>query len=182
MAGLAKDLYTSPLFKAQRAYVDRLRRPWFILSAEHGLVAPDEWLSPYERYLPRPRPPTGLRREPSQLHASNSLPPLPGKVVELHAGSKYVDAIAGHLTAKGASLMTPLHGLSMGQRLYWYLPLNLQGMATSPTRDRNPRAPPRPHRSGKRSVTGVHAVLLALKAEIPLSARAGCAQSQQHAA
>ena len=26
--------------------------PWFILSAEHGLVAPDEWLAPYERYLP----------------------------------------------------------------------------------------------------------------------------------
>ena len=48
----AKDLYTSPLFLNQRAYAEASGRPWFILSAEHGLVEPDEWLAPYERYLP----------------------------------------------------------------------------------------------------------------------------------
>jgi hypothetical protein len=48
---LAKDLYTSPLFKKQRAYAERAGVPWFILSAEHALVKPDEWLAPYERFL-----------------------------------------------------------------------------------------------------------------------------------
>ena len=48
----AKDLYTSALFKKARAHAEATGREWFILSAEHGLVAPHEWLAPYERYLP----------------------------------------------------------------------------------------------------------------------------------
>ena len=51
----AKELYTSPLFRHARHYAEGLGAPWFILSAEHGLVAPDEWLAPYERYC-RTRP------------------------------------------------------------------------------------------------------------------------------
>jgi hypothetical protein len=35
----AKELYISPLFQKQRAYVEQTGLPWFILSAEHGLVA-----------------------------------------------------------------------------------------------------------------------------------------------
>jgi hypothetical protein len=46
-----KDLCISALFRKERAYTARAAVPWFILSAEHGLVAPDEWLAPYERYL-----------------------------------------------------------------------------------------------------------------------------------
>ena len=38
----ARDLYVSPLFKKEREYAERAGLPWFILSAEHGLVAPDE--------------------------------------------------------------------------------------------------------------------------------------------
>jgi hypothetical protein len=48
----ARDLYTSPRFRKARAYAEANEDAWFILSAEHGLVAPDEWLGPYERYLP----------------------------------------------------------------------------------------------------------------------------------
>jgi len=47
----AKDLYISALFRKERAYAECAGVPSFILSAEHGLVAPDEWLAPYERYL-----------------------------------------------------------------------------------------------------------------------------------
>ena len=42
----------SPLFTRERRYAESRGVPWFILSAEHALVAPDEWLSPYKRYLP----------------------------------------------------------------------------------------------------------------------------------
>ena len=48
----ARDLYVSPLFRKERAYAERSGLPWFILSAEHGLLGPDEWIAPYERYLP----------------------------------------------------------------------------------------------------------------------------------
>ncbi len=48
----AKDLYVSDYFAKMRAYAEASGRPWFILSAEHGLVSPEEWLEPYERYLP----------------------------------------------------------------------------------------------------------------------------------
>ena len=117
----ARDLYVSPLFKKERAYAERSGQPWYILSAEHGLVAPDEWLAPYERYLPDT--PSTFRQawamwvvERLDLLAG----PLRTKVIEIHAGSAYVDPLRGHLAAKGASILEPLAGLTMGQRLAWY--------------------------------------------------------------
>lgn len=47
----ARDLYVSPLFQKARAYVLKSSSPWFILSAEHGLVHPDDVLAPYEKTL-----------------------------------------------------------------------------------------------------------------------------------
>jgi hypothetical protein len=117
----ARDLYVSSLFRKERAYAERRRVPWFILSAEHALVAPDEWLGPYERYLPDT--PAGYRAawgswvvERLELLAGS----LDGRVVEVHAGAAYVDAVAKHLVAKGAALLDPLRGLTMGERLAWY--------------------------------------------------------------
>ena len=49
--GKARDLYTSDWFLKARDYVEITRSPWFILSAEHGLVPPDLILAPYERTL-----------------------------------------------------------------------------------------------------------------------------------
>ena len=43
----AKDLYVSALFAGRRSYVERSSDSWWILSAEHGLVHPDEVLAPY---------------------------------------------------------------------------------------------------------------------------------------
>ncbi len=44
--------YTSDYFTKMRNYAEASGHPWFILSAEHGLVQPDEWLEPYDCYLP----------------------------------------------------------------------------------------------------------------------------------
>lgn len=117
----AKDLYVSPLFVKQRAYAEESGVPWFILSAEHGLLVPDEWLSPYERYLPDT--PAAFRSAWGiwvaarlQLLAG----PLSGRVIEVHAGSAYIEAIRPQLDVHGATLTEPLHGLSMGARLAWY--------------------------------------------------------------
>lgn len=117
----AKDLYTSPLFKKQRAYAEKARVPWFILSAEHGLVAPDEWLAPYERYLPET--PASYRKAWG-IWVSARLELLAGqlqdKIVEIHAGSAYLDVVRPELEKRGARVVDPLHGLQMGSRLAWY--------------------------------------------------------------
>ena len=47
----AKDLYTSPLFRKARAYVERTGLPWFVLSAKYGLVHPDDVIAPYDLTL-----------------------------------------------------------------------------------------------------------------------------------
>jgi hypothetical protein len=131
----AKDLYISTLFKKERAYAEQVGVPWFILSAEHGLVAPDEWLAPYERYLPATsasyRSAWGAR---STERLEILFGPVDGTTIEIHASSVYVKAIAQPLTAKGAAVIDPLHGLSRGARLDWYVSRLKTPTATSSTR------------------------------------------------
>jgi hypothetical protein len=47
----ARDLYLSALFTKARAYVEQSGDPWFILSAEHGLVSPQDVVAPYDKTL-----------------------------------------------------------------------------------------------------------------------------------
>ncbi|PND57507.1 hypothetical protein CRM90_10875 [Mycobacterium sp. ENV421] len=117
----AKDLYTSTLFKKQRAFAENLGVAWFILSAEHGLVAPDEWLAPYERYLPDTPAVyrtawAGWVAERLDLLAG----PVAGKVIEIHASAPYLNVVRPLLEAKGATVVDPLKGLAQGERLAWY--------------------------------------------------------------
>ncbi|MDD2858985.1 MAG: hypothetical protein PHU75_09965 [Candidatus Nanopelagicales bacterium] len=120
-AAQAKDLYTSPLFTKGRAYAEAAGVPWHILSAEHGLVRPEQWLEPYSRYLPDEsvayRQDWG-RRVVESLAAAEG--PLAGKVIEVHAAAAYVDAIRPGLQAQGAIVTDPLHGLGIGRRQQWY--------------------------------------------------------------
>jgi len=48
---LAKDLYRSDWFLKARACAESAGSCWFILSAEYGLVHPDEMIEPYEMTL-----------------------------------------------------------------------------------------------------------------------------------
>ena len=47
----AGDLYTSDWFQKAKALVHRSGIAWFILSAEHGLIAPSTPIAPYEKTL-----------------------------------------------------------------------------------------------------------------------------------
>ncbi|MDC5696830.1 hypothetical protein OO014_06130 [Intrasporangium calvum] len=117
----AQDLYTSPLFLKQRSYAKASGLPWFILSAEHGLVAPDEWLAPYERFLPDTPPAyrdvwgRWVVARLELLHGT-----LAGTTVDVHASDAYIKAIEAPLRAAGAVIHAPLAGLSLGERLQWY--------------------------------------------------------------
>jgi hypothetical protein len=117
----ARDLYISTLFRKERAYAEAVGAPWFILSAEHGLVAPDDVLEPYERALASS--PAAYRDQWGQRIVDqlvDTVGPVSGLVVEVHAGAAYCDPICGRLTSNGATVIEPLHGLGLGQRLAWY--------------------------------------------------------------
>ncbi|MBY6367994.1 hypothetical protein HQ604_16740 [Rhodococcus corynebacterioides] len=119
---LAKDLYTSDYFAKMRAYAESTERPWFILSAEHGLVSPNDWLEPYNCYLPdmsREYRRSWGQKVATQLEAA--VGPLTGVVVDLHAGSAYVESTEAALRPLGAVVVDQLRGLSFGRRLSWYL-------------------------------------------------------------
>lgn len=118
---LARDLYTSDYFLKMRTYAEATGAPWFILSAEHGLVDPDEWLEPYERYLANTS--REYRRIWGQKVAAQleqTMGSLAGLVIDVHAGAAYVESLSGALHEHGAEVIDQLHGLSFGRRLSWY--------------------------------------------------------------
>ena len=118
---LAKDLYTSAYFSKMRWYAENSGAPWFILSAEHGLVHPDEWLEPYEMYLGRTssayRIAWGERVAERLEEVFGS---LDGMVFDVHAGNAYVDALKGAFLPRHAKVQNQLVGLRLGERLAWY--------------------------------------------------------------
>lgn len=126
---LARDLYTSDYFLKMRAYAEATGAPWFILSAEHGLVDPGEWLEPYERYL------TDTSREYRRVwgqkvaaQLERAMGSLAGLVIDVHAGAAYVESMAGALHEHGAEVVDQLQGLSFGRRLSWYLQHEFSGL------------------------------------------------------
>lgn len=116
----ARELYRGALFDRRREYAEGSVRPWYILSARWGLVAPDELIAPYDLYLgdcsAQVRTAWGrlVAARLAERHRLN------GRVVEIHAGSHYVEAIRDPLTEHGARLRLPLKGLSLGRSLAWY--------------------------------------------------------------
>lgn len=120
-AAPARELYVSPLFRKGRAYAEHAEVSWFILSAQHGLVAPDDELEPYDLRLGATS--RQYRREwGGRVVAAlrEALGSIDGLSIEIHAGSAYVDAIREDLRSGGATVVEPLAGLALGPRLAWY--------------------------------------------------------------
>ncbi|HVT64555.1 MAG TPA: hypothetical protein VHD81_05335 [Mycobacteriales bacterium] len=136
-AAPARDLYTSDLFRKRRAYAEAAGKPWFILSALHGLTAPDDVLEPYDLALKDQS--TSYRSQWGSkvvvdLRARIDL--AAGSVVEVHAGASYVEAIETPLRSSGLVVSWPLRGLTLGQQLSWYLnapAVIREGVVSAPT-------------------------------------------------
>ena len=119
----ARDLYDeSPLWRGRRAYAERSGAPWYILSAKHGLLAPNAWIGPYDLAL------NHLKREERRDWSRNVLdelrarfPTLTGKIVECHAGKDYLEnGLEDGLRKAGAVVRRPLAGMGIGVQLRWY--------------------------------------------------------------
>jgi hypothetical protein len=114
----AKDLYTSPLFRLLRRYAEANADSWFILSAEHGLVGPNQILAPYEKTLNKARKDERIewaRKVQSSLE--DHLPP--GADVIVLAGARYREHLVPFLQSRGHRVTVPLEGLPFGRQLQY---------------------------------------------------------------
>ena len=115
-AAPAQDLYLSQLFLGLRRYAKKHADVWYILSAEHGVLRPDEVVEPYERTLnkmPKRERVAWAQRVQRQL-----LEILPaGADVILLAGLRYREDLEPFLRNRGFSVSVPLEGLKIGKQL-----------------------------------------------------------------
>lgn len=112
-AAPAAELYTGSLFRASRAYAEAAFDRWFILSAKHGLLTPDEGVEPYDLSI------TQLNSDERSALAERVLARL-GEFglneadFTILAGQEYVSAFDGRLAAND-----PLKKRGLGERLAW---------------------------------------------------------------
>ena len=146
----ARLLYRSPLFRAASSYAAAVYDYWFVLSARHYLVHPDEELEPYDATLNRMtrddrehwgryvegnlRLGHGARTEgrrtwpvttPRLQAAAWALAAPEGTVrragLWFHAGAAYTAPIIAAIASESLfEVHTPLAGLGIGQQLAWY--------------------------------------------------------------
>ncbi len=129
----AADLYDSPLWQRRRDYAERAGVTWFILSAEHGLLAPETAICWYDTSLADF--PVAERRHWSGRVLDDlrvALPILAGVIVEIHAGKLYYGhGLLDGLRAAGAIVRVPLRRVSgIGPQCRWY-----REQATAPARE-----------------------------------------------
>lgn len=117
-AAPARQLYTSPLFVGVRDYVEAHQCPWYILSALHGLVHPDQVVAPYERTL------KGMDAADRRAWAAGVLdqllPIAQGyRRVIFFAGASYREFLVEPLRKAGHEVSIPLRRLRQGEQLAW---------------------------------------------------------------
>jgi hypothetical protein len=120
-AAPAQDLYVSPLFRSRRSYVEGTCDRWFILSAKHGLVPPDEVLNPYEDSLNEKSAAAKRDWATSVLTQLRAALGVGGTTFEIHAGSSYRNfGLVELLRQGGATVEIPAEHLSQGEQLAFY--------------------------------------------------------------
>lgn len=115
---LGRDLYISVWFRKAHDYIQAVGCPWFILSAEYGLVSPDQVIAPYEKTLNTM--PVASRRQWAKevlVQLDEAVPNL-SRVVFL-AGKRYREFLEGHLGNHKVRVSVPMEGLRIGEQLRW---------------------------------------------------------------
>lgn len=114
----ARLLYQSDWFVKARAFVEARGSRWFILSALHGVVAPEQVIAPYERTL-NTMPVEERRQWAARAHAQLA-PLLAGRhrIVFL-AGQRYREYLAPALARDGFQIEVPMEGLRIGEQRAW---------------------------------------------------------------
>jgi hypothetical protein len=114
----AKDLYQSHWFVLARRYVEARGAPWFILSAKHGLVGPDDLIEPYELTLNTMDVAdrrAWARRVQAQMEARL---PQANRII-VFAGQRYREFLMDYLRRRASAVHVPMKGLRIGEQLSW---------------------------------------------------------------
>ena len=114
----AGEMYTSAWFRKARCYANLLGHPWFILSAQYGLLAPDEVIEPYELTLNR------LRVKDRKAWAEKVLAQLRPRLTDVEsvtflAGQRYREFLEQSLQDRGLDVCIPMEGMRIGEQLNW---------------------------------------------------------------
>lgn len=117
-ATAAEDLYTSDLFLSMRSYARQNSDQWFILSAEHGVLNPEEVIAPYEKTLNKMLKSERLEWAAKVRHRLLELISPDASVVIL-AGERYREGIVPFLQERGYFVDVPMVGLKFGLQLRW---------------------------------------------------------------
>lgn len=118
----ARDLYNSQLFKLARAYAEKrtnceaLGDRWFILSALHGLLDPDELVAPYDASL-NDESAAERRHWAYSVMAQIELLQLGQCEIVILAGRAYREHLQSMLAAQGHVISVPMDGMGIGQQL-----------------------------------------------------------------
>jgi hypothetical protein len=111
----AKDLYVGSLFRLARRYAEASGDPWWILSAKHGLLHPDEQVAPYELFLSGCDP--SYRAAWARLVAAQILSRVgTAALLRVTAPVAYT-AFVAHVTN---TVEKPLVGLRIGKQLAFF--------------------------------------------------------------
>lgn len=115
----AQDLYQSTWFLKARAYVEQQYSSWYILSAQYGLLQPEELISPYDKTLNKT--PAHERRQWSVRILDQVQQTVVGpSEINIFAGIRYREYLVPLLDKAGYTVVIPLKGLGIGQQLSWF--------------------------------------------------------------
>lgn len=109
----AQFMYTGGLFTMAREAAIRDGRPWMILSARYGLMAPDKWIEPYDQTLTSNEEVESLGWK---INAQRLGQPFANASVEAWCSSRYVEALR---IGNFLSIRTPMARMGIGQQRAW---------------------------------------------------------------
>lgn len=104
----AKELYQGNYFEAMKRYAKARDKPWYILSAKHGLVDPNDTLDYYDAF--------GLSDAQAD-EISEELVEMNVKSVHLIGGVEYTNALIPELERRGIDVIEIAQGLKIGERV-----------------------------------------------------------------
>lgn len=110
----------SPVFRRGRDFCSRLYGEWYILSAAHGLLAPQRVIGPGERALHQlsaERRAAWGSNVASMLRERQTQMAMPAIFV-IYASHLYADVLVR--AAPDLVFEQPLAGMSLSERLHWY--------------------------------------------------------------
>lgn len=117
-ASVAESLYTSDLFRKAGRLADQRFDSWYILSAKHGLLEPNQEIEPYDETLNRLA--TDVRKAwATRVEQQLGAVLLPEDEIFFFAGLRYREFLEPLLQERGFMTHAPMAGLSIGRQLQW---------------------------------------------------------------